>query len=347
MPKTTPNRLIGKRSPAGVVLAAVLVLLGGAVLLFSRGQPGPGQGTLDDAAASAGGAVATPFAAVGQFFGRIGGMWTATDTVRRLEEDNARLELFRLQAEELSVRVQDLEQLLRIPRDGALHERVNFDAAVPARLVLDAGGPFTRSLLANAGRDRGVAPDFYAINGQGLVGRVVAVGSSTARVLLLDDYNSRVPVMGQTSRVRAVVVGQAGARANLLTGPAWFGDVRLDYVVDTETLRDGELLVTSGDGGVFPRGIAVGRAVKGNDGRWQVALAVASRPIDMILLVPFSAAAEPEDAPDVAPPPPPPMALITPEPPPRAPIRAAPVPPPAAADDPDTTPTDQVEGPPQ
>ena len=71
-------------------------------------------------------------------------------------------------------------------------------------VCVDSEAAFVRTLLANAGADHGVRVGYIAVNENGLVGRVVSVGRRSARVLMLDDYNSRIPVMGEASRVRAV-----------------------------------------------------------------------------------------------------------------------------------------------
>jgi rod shape-determining protein MreC len=201
-------------------------------------------------------------------------------------------------------------------------------------LVLDSGGPFTRTLVANAGSDHGVEVGYIALNENGLVGRVVSVGRRSSRVLMLDDYNSRIPVMGEASRVRAVLAGQATQPPQLLTRPFELETPRLDFIVGAESLREGERMVTTGDGGVFPRGLPVGVARRSSDGQWRVALAASRQPIDFVRLIPFIGAERPEAAPateggdgpplnttssiasigrEVTPPPP----TVTPPPPPR------------------------------
>ncbi|MEJ0059457.1 MAG: rod shape-determining protein MreC [Terricaulis sp.] len=159
--------------------------------------------------------------------------------------------------------------------------------------------------MANAGSDHGVRVGFIAINENGLVGRVVSVGRRSSRVLMLDDYNSRIPVMGEASRVRAVLAGQATQPPELYTRPFEVESPRLDFIVGAQSLREGERMVTSGDGGLYPRGVAVGLARHGSDGVWRVTLATTRQPIDFVRLVPFVGAPRPEDAPvdDAGPPP--------------------------------------------
>ena len=73
-----------------------------------------------------------------------------------------------------------------------------------------------------------------AVNENGLVGRVVSVGQHSSRVLMLDDYNSRIPVMGESSRVRAVLAGQATRRPELSLYPYQLQAPRMDFIVGAD-----------------------------------------------------------------------------------------------------------------
>jgi rod shape-determining protein MreC len=103
--------------------------------------------------------------------------------------------------------------------------------------------------------------------------------------------------MGEASRVRAVLAGQATRRPELITQPFQMQAPRLDFVVGAENLREGERVITSGDGGLFPRGIPVGVARGERDGSWRVALSAAQRPIDFVRLIPYMGVSLPENAP--------------------------------------------------
>jgi rod shape-determining protein MreC len=231
-------------------------------------------------------------------------MWQATARIEELEDENRDLLAWTALAERLAERNARYEALLRMPADN-FGEGADIDSAIAAQLVLDSGGPFTRTLVANAGSDHGVHVGYIAINENGLVGRVVSVGRRSSRVLMLDDYNSRIPVMGEASRVRAVLAGQATQPPELYTRPFEVESPRLDFIVGAQSLREGERIVTSGDGGLYPRGVAVGVARHGSDGVWRVALASTRLPIDFVRLVPFVGAPRPEEAPvtDAGPPP--------------------------------------------
>jgi rod shape-determining protein MreC len=80
---------------------------------------------------------------------------------------------------------------------------------------------------------------------------------------------------------------------------------RLDFIVGAHSLREGERMVTSGDGGLYPRGITVGEARRGSDGVWRVALAATRGPVDFVRIIPYVGVERPEDAPvaEAGPPP--------------------------------------------
>jgi rod shape-determining protein MreC len=144
-----------------------------------------------------------------------------------------------------------------------------------ARIVTDSRGPFANTRLANAGSERGVKAGNPVMSENGLVGRVIGVTEGVSRVLLLTDIASRTPVMIDRTNARAILTGDGGPNP------------RLDYLRGRDPLREGDRVLTSGDGGVLPRGLPVGTAVKGLDGRWRVVLASDRAPIDFVRILLF------------------------------------------------------------
>ena len=146
---------------------------------------------------------------------------------------------------------------------------------VAARIVTDSRGPFADTRLANAGSERGVKAGNPVMSENGLVGRVIGVTDGASRVLLLTDIASRTPVMIDRTNARAILTGDGGPNP------------RLDYLRGRDPLREGDRVLTSGDGGVLPRGLPVGTAVKGLDGRWRVVLASDRAAIDFVRILLF------------------------------------------------------------
>lgn len=146
---------------------------------------------------------------------------------------------------------------------------------VAARVVADTRGPFANTRLADSGSEKGVVVGNPVMNERGLVGRVVGVANGASRVLLLTDIASRTPVMIDRTNARAILTGDGGPNP------------KLDYLRGADPIKEGDRVVTSGDGGVVPRGLPVGAAVKGLDGRWRVVLFADDAAIDYVRILLF------------------------------------------------------------
>ncbi|MCY3996608.1 MAG: rod shape-determining protein MreC [Rhodobacter sp.] len=149
------------------------------------------------------------------------------------------------------------EAALQLEQENAMLRRYNNVKQEPdltyitGLVVADSGSPFRRSVLLNIGKHDGIVDGWAATDGLGLVGRISGVGNRTSRVILLNDSNSRVPVMIQPSGQRAILTGDDS------TLPL------LRFIDDIELVRPGDRIVTSGDGGVFPENILVGQVIDG------------------------------------------------------------------------------------
>ncbi|MGB0683974.1 MAG: rod shape-determining protein MreC [Magnetovibrionaceae bacterium] len=157
----------------------------------------------------------------------------------RLMLENARLKQWQSAAHKLQLDNQKMQELLRFQVDPSLK-------FVSGRVIADTGGAFAESVLLNVGGRAGVLKGQAVINGAGLVGRVQNVGGRSSRVLLVTDLNSRIPVVLQNGRVRAIM---AGDNQNL---------PRLMRMPPGTQIRPGDRVTTSGHGGAFPPGLPVG-----------------------------------------------------------------------------------------
>ena len=192
-----------------------------------------------DAAAPALEMLSRPAAAFDAAADRVRGFLTVYRDNTRLAEENERLLGWQQVALKLSAENAELRDLSKLVSEPAL-------SFVTARVIADSGGAYARSVMVNAGRDNGVARGQAAMTGEGLVGRVSEVGSRAARILLITDLNSRVPVVVDGTRQRAILAGDNSDRP------------RLRYADTGGTMRIGDRIVTSGQGGVFPPGLPVG-----------------------------------------------------------------------------------------
>ena len=117
---------------------------------------------------------------------------------------------------------------------------------ITARILSDSSSSFAKSLLVSAGTEDGVRPGQAVIAGDGLIGRVIEAGTRSARVLLITDMNSRVPVLIEDSRQQAIFSGQNTHSGTLI------------HLPPESKVSEGARLITSGVGGVFPVGLPVG-----------------------------------------------------------------------------------------
>ena len=157
----------------------------------------------------------------------------------RLRVENERLRKWQAVAQALDAENALLKANLRWVPDPEVRY-------VTARVVADAGGVYARAVLISLGPNHGIAKGEIALDDRGLVGRVTEVGARSARVLLLTDMNSRIPVMLEQSRARAMLVGTNGPHPRLMHWPEGIHPI------------EGERVVTSAVANVFPAGLPVG-----------------------------------------------------------------------------------------
>lgn len=150
---------------------------------------------------------------------------------------------------------------VRIARDlertnQVLRELLGFVRHSPLRLVScevigrDSTG-WWQTVRLDKGSHAGIIPDRAVITAEGLIGRTVTVSASTADVLLLADPACQVSVRLSRSGVLGVMTGAGGKPGAQPVG-------RMDFIVPDADVQEGDEVVTSGLGGVFPKGLLVG-----------------------------------------------------------------------------------------
>lgn len=174
------------------------------------------------------------------------GMVEAFTSERTLRQANERLEAERMR---LSARLQQLEALraenqrLRALLGAA--SRVA-DRVLVAELAAVSLEPFSRRLLIRRGSRDGVYVGQPVVDAHGVVGQVTDVAPHSSTVTLITDPSHAIPVIDNRSGLRAMVFG-SGDQANLT----------VPYLSGLADIQVGDLLVTSGMGGVFPPGYPV------------------------------------------------------------------------------------------
>lgn len=150
--------------------------------------------------------------------------------------------------------VRDLKSLER--ENEALRQALHFTSRahgdlIPAEVIARSRDGWWQTLRLNKGASAGVAADQPVISIDGLVGKVASVSGRTADVLLLSDPTCRVAAQILRTGTFGVVAGR---------GPSWEGQVicRMDFINKNTPILPGDEVVTSGLGGIFPKGLLIG-----------------------------------------------------------------------------------------
>jgi len=203
----------------------------------------------------------------------------------RLKDEVQRLTLWQEAARRLEKENAGLRALNGVRLDG-------LSTYVTARVVAATGGPFARAVLVDAGNEDGIARGMAAVNGEGVVGRVVGTGNRAARILLLTDINSRVPVRIEPGNIRGILVGDNSARLSL------------DFLPPGARVNPGDRIVTSGQGGIFPPDLPVGTVIAAPAGaKIDVAPFVDFERLDYLRLVKYQVPITVDDRPNANDPP--------------------------------------------
>jgi rod shape-determining protein MreC len=157
-----------------------------------------------------------------------------------------RLQAAIVQMRELEVENRDLRELLGLRERAPLGSLLSVDV-----IARDPLGP-VQAVTIDRGSDDGIRTNLPVITWKGLVGRIVEVNPTSAKVLLITDVNSAVSVRIQDPASRATGVIRGVGDGRLL----------LQYVPRTDLLRTDDVAITSGIGGIFPSGVLTGRVLQ-------------------------------------------------------------------------------------
>lgn len=135
-----------------------------------------------------------------------------------------------------------------------LRKLVDFNAPLEGKKIVaqviaqDVNQEF-RSIRINKGTQQGVEVGMAVIALEGVVGRVIRAGKDWADVLSLLDSSSAIDALVQRNRVRGVVEGQGGQTLSM------------KYLRRTDDVQEGDLIIASGIGGLFPKGLTIGKVI--------------------------------------------------------------------------------------
>lgn len=231
----TRHALARLTMPAMVVASFGLMLVGKVdAVLVERARV-----AVYDVSAPIYAALAEPIGQMRKAVADIVELWALREENAQLREENSRLRKWQSVALALDAENRQLK--------AAMHWIPDPDASyVTARVVADAGGIYAKAVLLSVGPNHSLHKGQIALDASGLVGRVIDVGTRTARVLLITDMTSRIPVTLESSRSSAILAGTNGPWPRLL------------YWSDGTAPKEGERVVTSAEANAFPANLPVG-----------------------------------------------------------------------------------------
>lgn len=201
----------------------------------------------------------------------------------RLRQENAELRSWMHEAVELRRQITYYETVL----DTQLPAPASY---IDASVIGETGGPFAQAMILSAGRANGVREGSAVVDDGGLIGHIVTAGSGASRVLLLTDFDSRTPVFIEGVDAEALLRGRAKGRPAL----SFFA------APPEDPIQAGARVVTSGAGGLLPRGIPVGQVTGIEDGQVAVQLYADIKHADLVRVVDYEFPQE-IDVPDAEP----------------------------------------------
>ncbi len=175
--------------------------------------------------------------------------------LRNLREENRQLQSLVDQLMIENVRLKEVEA-----QNEDLRRKLGFSEAHPqyilraaevrGRVIGSEPNNFMSILIIDVGRRDGLRVGMPVVTERGLVGHVRTVGPNWAKVLLIVDPTSSVAALVQAARLPGVVSGRLGR------------DLEMNYIPQGETVAVGEVILTSGTGGNYPKGLVIGQIVE-------------------------------------------------------------------------------------
>ena len=242
------------RSSSQRVLVLFLLVVGIALLVFAgsdNSMASQMRARLMGALQPLLSAVSRPVGFVHGSVARSQSLFSTYEENRRLYAENDVLRQWKAAAMALNAENASLRGLLG-------YRPVEQVTYVTARVISATSGAFAQGMLLDAGSEAGIANLQPVIDAHGLVGRVVELAPHSARVLLLSDVASRVPVVTSDTRQRAILTGTGNEL------------LRLTFLSADAAINLGERVMTTEEGGLIPGGILVGTVFRHDESGYLV-----------------------------------------------------------------------------
>lgn len=183
-----------------------------------------------------GAAVASPFGAIGN---AAGNLTASSETLSELKEENEQLTAKVAELSEAKKTAERLEALVGLQSTYSLQ-------STAARIIGGSSDAWSDTVTLDKGSTSGFAVGMPVCSSGGVIGQIIEVSATTSTVRLITDEQSGVSAMLQDSRAQGMLQGQAD------------GTLRLSYITADADVKTGDIVITSGLGGVFPKGLPLG-----------------------------------------------------------------------------------------
>lgn len=183
-----------------------------------------------------GSVAASPFNAIGN---AARNATASSDALSELERENRELTARVAELSEAQETAERLEKLV------GLKSTYNLESTA-ARIIGSTGDAWTDAVIIDKGSSSGFEVGMPVCSSGGVIGQIVEVSANTSTVRLITDEQSGISAMVQGSRAQGMLQGQAD------------GTLRLEYVVSDAEVSTGDIIITSGIGGAFPKGLPLG-----------------------------------------------------------------------------------------
>ncbi len=184
-----------------------------------------------------GSAIAMPFQGIGNIFSNL----TADQqTLSDLKAENEQLRSRNAELEETNQSTQRLQGLLDLKNNYNLQ-------STGARVISGSTDSFNNTIVIDKGTSSGLAVGMPVVDSGGVIGQIIECGPTTSTVRLITDEKSGVAAMVQSSRAQGMLMGSASRQ------------ITLNLINTNQKVAVGDTVVTSGLGGVFPKGLPLGK----------------------------------------------------------------------------------------
>ncbi|MCD6093261.1 MAG: rod shape-determining protein MreC [Candidatus Omnitrophica bacterium] len=168
-----------------------------------------------------------------------------------LAEENRQL---KQKIKELNQRIVELEEAMQENKRlrGLLSFRKEGYTNIPAQVIGESSDSWRKVVIIDKGKRDGIRKDMAVVGKEGLIGRVVEVGLRSSRVMLIIDFNFKVAALVQRTRDQGIVQGNICSCV-------------MRYIDKDSDVAKGDIVISSGRGGIYPKGLVIGKVDELNE----------------------------------------------------------------------------------